>query len=92
MFKSTLILAQINPTFTVKFSVIIENDNQDKFVTSIPVNKFKYGLIIKGKPSKTMMDDYKTLTIKDMDKYQTGICWDFVNYQHYIFNKKNQFN
>lgn len=43
MFKSTLILAQINPTFTVKFSVIIENDNQDKFVTSIPVNKFKYG-------------------------------------------------
>lgn len=51
------------------------------------LNKFKYGLIIKGKQSKTMTDDYKTLTIKDMDKYQTGICWDFVNYQHYMFKK-----
>ena len=43
MFKSSMILTQINPSFTVKFSIVIENDNPEKFVGNKLVNKFKYG-------------------------------------------------
>lgn len=37
--------------------------------------------------SKVDWSKYKTQPIYVMHKYRTGICWDFVNYQHNVFKK-----
>lgn len=30
---------------------------------------------------------YYYLTVKEFEKYNGGVCWDYVRYQHYYFNK-----
>ena len=55
------------------------------------LNKWKYGVLVNGKvytdSSKIDWSKYKTIPLKDIEKYHVGICWDFVNYQHYYFKK-----
>lgn len=57
------------------------------------LNKWKYGILINGKIytkcSEIDWSKYKTIRISDIEKYHVGICWDFVNYQHYYFKKNN---
>lgn len=57
------------------------------------LNKWKYGVLINGKKYLKSSDidwsKYKTIPIKDIEKYQVGVCWDFVNYQHDWFKKNN---
>ena len=57
------------------------------------LNSWKYGVIINDKiitdPRKIDCKKYKTIPIDIIEKYHVGVCYDFVNYQHYIFNKKN---
>ena len=55
------------------------------------LNKWDYGVLINGKvetdADKIDWSKYKTIPIKDVEKYHVGICWDFVNYQHSVFKK-----
>ena len=57
------------------------------------LNSWKYGVMINDKiitdPKKINWKKYKTIPIDIIEKYHVGVCYDFVNYQHYIFNKKN---
>lgn len=55
------------------------------------LNKWEYGVLINGKietdSKKIDWSKYKTIPLSDIEKYHVGICWDFVNYQHYYFKK-----
>lgn len=57
---------------------------------------FKYGLVVDGKPvtDPKLLDNpyyfftnYRVLSVQDFEKYKTGVCWDYVNYEAYMFKK-----
>ena len=56
------------------------------------MNKWNYGVVINNKiitdMNKINWADYRTIPITQMDKYHTGICYDYVNYQHDVFKKR----
>ena len=49
----------------------------------------EYGFILNGKIVYGDYDKYSTIPIALIEKYNAGICWDFVNYQQNFFNKNN---
>ena len=55
------------------------------------LNKFKYGTVVNNKAetnlNKIDFSKYKTLPINTFKKFQIGVCWDYVNYQHYMFKQ-----
>lgn len=54
------------------------------------LNSYDYGYIKNGKKIKGMenfFDDYKSLTISEFEKYKIGVCWDYVHYEAYWFDK-----
>ena len=55
------------------------------------LSKFEYGVPINGKIKKTSEIDfgkeYKTLTAREFEKYEAGVCWDFANYQEIELSK-----
>ena len=54
------------------------------------LNTYDYGYIKNGKKIKGMenfFDDYKSLTISEFEKYKIGVCWDYVHYEAYWFDK-----
>lgn len=55
------------------------------------LNKWDYAVVIDGKviknPGDVEWSKYKTQPIDTMKKYHSGVCWDFVNYQHDRFKK-----
>ena len=57
------------------------------------LNKWDYGVLINGKvetdADKIDWSKYKTIPINLIEKHHVGICWDFVNYETYWFNKQN---
>lgn len=86
---------------TVKDIFAIENIIQESSEDSLEevekfnseLNKWKYGVLVNGKMYTKANDidwsKYKTIPIKDIEKYHVGVCWDFVNYQHDWFKKHN---
>ena len=66
------------------------NENEENYILPIlelqkRLSKFKYGVPINGKIKNVSEIDfskeYKTLTSKEFEKYEAGVCWDFANYQ-----------
>ena len=70
--------------------------NNQKGTTSVPLEvkrflakllSFSYGVVIHGKPYTDFenayvdLSEYRTLTTTEFQKYQVGICFDFVNYE-----------
>ena len=53
------------------------------------MNRFKYGFLYKGKILTDDYSKYQTMTVAEIDRYQCGVCWDFVNYEANWF-RKNQ--
>lgn len=56
------------------------------------LNSYDYGYIKNGKKIKGMknfFEDYKSLTISEFEKYQIGVCWDYVHYEAYWFAKNH---
>ena len=56
------------------------------------LNSYDYGYIKNGKKVKGMknfFEDYKSLTISEFEKYQIGVCWDYVHYEAYWFAKNH---
>lgn len=53
------------------------------------MNRFKYGFPYKGKILTDDYSKYQTMTVAEIDQYQCGVCWDFVNYEANWF-RKNQ--
>ena len=54
------------------------------------LNSYDYGYIKNGqkiKGTKNFFEDYKSLTISEFEKYQIGVCWDYVHYEAYWFSK-----
>ena len=54
------------------------------------LNSYDYGYIKNGqkiKGMKNFFEDYKSLTISEFEKYQIGVCWDYVHYEAYWFAK-----
>ena len=56
------------------------------------LNSYDYGYIKNDKKIKGMknfFEDYKSLTISEFEKYQIGVCWDYVHYEAYWFAKNH---
>ena len=56
------------------------------------LNSYDYGYIKNGKKikgTKNFFEDYKSLTISEFEKYQIGVCWDYVHYEAYWFAKNH---
>lgn len=54
------------------------------------LNSYDYGYIKNGKKIKGMenfFNDYRSLTISEFEKYEIGVCWDYVHYEAYWFDK-----
>lgn len=53
------------------------------------LNTFEYGMVHNGKKISNYLDGkyYRTVPVEDFLKCKTGVCWDFVNYQSYWFDK-----
>ena len=53
------------------------------------LNSFDYGAVINGEKHTDLdnvdWSEYKTLSPEDFEDARMGICWDFVNYQHRVF-------
>jgi len=60
-------------------------------------NNFDYGYVYDyqlGKPirSKSIdFDKYKTVDVETFARYRIGSCWDYTNYEAFVFNKKFQY-
>lgn len=68
-----------------------QKDTIDNLINDLNT-KFDYGVIIDGKRydedlSQVDWSKYRTMPIEEFEKEKIGVCWDFVNYQHYICNK-----
>lgn len=62
----------------------INNIPDDIIRLSEELNKYQYGYLVNGKIETDMesfFDNYKSLTIKDFEKYKVGVCWDYVHYE-----------
>lgn len=70
-------------------------DYMNKFITKFnkELNSWKYGILIDNKiitnPDLIDWKKYRTIPIEYIEKYHVGVCYDFVNYQHYIFKLNN---
>ena len=59
------------------------------------LNSFDCGVLIDGvRYAGSNLDEvdwtrYRTLDPEEFEKQRLGICWDFVNYQHKVFDKLN---
>lgn len=71
---------------------------QQKLVVDDLINslntEYDYGVIIDGKRydddlSQVDWSKYRTTPIETFKKEKIGVCWDFVNYQHYVCDKNN---
>lgn len=54
------------------------------------LNSYDYGYVKDGKKIKGMknfFENYKSLTISEFEKYEIGVCWDYVHYEAYWFSK-----
>lgn len=57
--------------------------------------EFQYGIVVNGKPVTDsrindplyFFENYRTMSAQDFEKYKTGVCWDYVNYEAYLFRK-----
>ena len=62
----------------------ISNIPDDIIRLSEELNNYQYGYLVNGKIETDMesfFDNYKSLTIKDFEKYKVGVCWDYVHYE-----------
>lgn len=58
------------------------------------LNTWDYGVLIGDKEIIDLNgfdfeSNYHTIPIDKLKKYKIGLCWDFVNYEHYILNKNS---
>lgn len=68
----------------------IDSNTQNRiYRLNAKINRFKYGFLYKGKILTDDYSKYQTMTVAEIDRYQCGICWDFVNYEANWF-RKNQ--
>lgn len=80
-----------------EYSVIQESSIPEEIPNNIRellrrLNSYDYGYIKNGKKIKGMknfFEDYKSLTISEFEKYQIGVCWDYVHYEAYWFAKNH---
>ena len=83
------------PKNMIKESYIDESSIPDEVPKNIrellrKLNSYNYGYIKNGKKisgMKNFFEDYRSLTISEFEKYQIGVCWDYVHYEAYWFNK-----
>ena len=79
----------------VLFTTESYNDNEDDIPEDIKdlskqLSSYKYGYVVSGQPRYSMedfSDDYHSLSIKEFEKYKVGVCWDYVHYEAWWFNK-----
>jgi ribosomal protein S18 acetylase RimI-like enzyme len=83
----------IDESFIMEMTDIELNSFEDIKAFNKELNKWKYGVLINGKvytkSSEIDWSKYKTIPIELIDKHHVGICWDFVNYEYYYFNKNH---
>ena len=80
-------------------STTIELEKEEKYLLNkvkefnTSLNSWKYGVLIGNKivtdEKFINWDKYKTIPIDKIEKYHVGICWDFVNYEHFWLNKNH---
>ena len=51
------------------------------------MRSMKYGFLVNYKIFNTEYDKYRTIPLPLIEKFNVGICLDFVNYQQDFFNK-----
>lgn len=54
------------------------------------LNSYNYGFVKNGKKIHGMnnfFEDYKSLSVSEFEKYEIGVCWDYVHYEADWFKK-----
>lgn len=55
------------------------------------LNSYDYGFVKKNgekvKGMKNFFEDYRSLSISEFEKYEIGVCWDYVHYEADWFKK-----
>lgn len=73
----------------MKNSVTLKPMTPENFYKYLCKN-FQYGIVVDGKPAEFNGDNedlYRTLSTQEFEKYKTGTCWDFAEYQCLYFQK-----
>lgn len=76
---------------------VVEANNGVKMPSEIinlskKLKSYKYGYVYQNKLIKGMKgfeEHYKSLTISEFEKYQIGVCWDYVHYEATILKQMN---
>lgn len=86
----TMLFMSINESYIEESSKYPEEVPDEIIDLLKRLNSYDYGYIKNGKKVKGMknfFEDYKSLTISEFEKYEIGVCWDYVHYEAYWFNK-----
>lgn len=62
----------------------INNVPDDIIKLSEELGSYRYGYLVNDRVKTDMekfFDNYKSLTIKEFEKYKVGVCWDYVHYE-----------
>lgn len=51
------------------------------------MRSMRYGFLVNSEIFNSEYDKYRTIPLHLIEKFNVGICWDFVNYQQNFFNK-----
>ena len=82
--------SNVNESYLLQEASIPEEIPNDIRELLRRLNSYDYGYIKNGqkiKGTKNFFEDYKSLTISEFEKYQIGVCWDYVHYEAYWFAK-----
>ena len=84
--------SNVNESYLLQEASIPEEIPNDIRELLRRLNSYDYGYIKNGqkiKGTKNFFEDYKSLTISEFEKYQIGVCWDYVHYEAYWFAKNH---
>ena len=77
------------------FMKIFKKDLMDSLQMKIEkfnmeLNEYDYGIVVNYKPIIENIDfkKYRTLSLKEFEDYKLGTCWDYTEYEAYIFSNK----
>ena len=57
---------------------------------NMELNTYDYGIVVNYKPITVNIDfkKYRTLSIEEFERYKLGTCWDYTEYEAYVFSNR----
>ena len=77
--------------------MILEEENNSNQLEQIQdsieeLNTYEYGVLVDGEHITDLEgfdfdDDYRVIPVDEFERERIGICWDFTNYQHRLYDE-----